>query len=185
MPRIWIMGCSGSGKSTLARSIHRKTGIAWLELDALQHQADWKPLAPEAFRARVSEFMDLNPDWIVDGNYQTVADLVEDECTDVVWIDVPLSRVVWRLALRSLRRIVLRTELWNGNRESLRALLSRDPGESVILWAIRTHDGYSERFERLRKDPRLRDKRFHRLTGARSKVDLIRGLTSSGCDSPS
>lgn len=179
------MGCSGSGKSTLARSIHRKIGIAWLELDSLQHQADWKPLDPEEFRARVSEFMDLNPSWIVDGNYQTVADLLEGGSTDVVWIDLPLRKVVWRLALRSLRRIVLRTELWNGNRERLRALLSRDPGESVVLWAIRTHAGYSERFERLQNDPRLGDKRFHRVTGARSKADLIRGLTSSGCDSPS
>ncbi|GAA3463027.1 hypothetical protein ACFFSW_02660 [Saccharothrix longispora] len=54
----------------------------------------------------------------------------------LVWLDQPLRVVVPRLLRRSLGRIVRRTELWNGNREGLNALVGRD---SVIAWAIRQH----------------------------------------------
>jgi len=42
-----------------------------------------------------------------------------------------------RIALRTTRRIVRRTELWNGNRETLRnAVVARD---NLFSWAIRSH----------------------------------------------
>ena len=40
-----------------------------------------------------------------------------------------------RVVRRTLRRGLLRTELWHGNREDLRNLLDRDPEQNVVLWS--------------------------------------------------
>ena len=173
------MGCSGSGKSTLARTLHLRTGLPWLELDSIHHQPDWKPLDTDLFRGQVTEFMDRHADWVIDGNYSKVADLVQARCTDIVWLDVPFPRVMWQLVSRSVRRVIFRTELWNGNREGLRNLLSTDPEESVIRWAIKTHHQFPGRFDRLRADPRMTDVRFHRVRGRASTRSLIEELAGS------
>ena len=170
MPRIKIIGCSGSGKSTLARTLHRRLGIPWLELDSLQHQPDWTPLDPERFRAEVNGFMDRHQDWVIDGNYRVVSDLIHPRCTDLVWLDASLAKVLWQLGTRSASRLLRRTELWNGNRERLRSHLSLDPGESVLLWMITTHRDFPHRFEALRSDPELAHVRFHRI-GNRREID--------------
>jgi hypothetical protein len=44
-----------------------------------------------------------------------------------------------QLLLRTLRRAVLHEQLWHGNRESLRDVLSSDPQRSVIVWAWTRH----------------------------------------------
>ena len=173
------MGCSGSGKSTLARALHQEQELPWLELDSIHHQADWMPLDIDLFRRSVIDFMDRHPDWIIDGNHSKVADLVQARCTDIVWLDRPFLRVMWQLVSRSVRRVLFRTELWNGNREGFRNLRSTDPEESVIRWAIKTHHQFPGRFDRLRADPGMTDVRFHRLRGKASARSLIEDLTGS------
>ena len=169
MPRIKIIGCSGSGKSTLARAVHQRLGIPWLELDSIQHQPNWTPLEPERFRDQVRAFMAEHQDWVIDGNYRVVSDLITPRCTDLVWVDVPLMKVLWQLGTRSASRLLRRTELWNGNRERLRSHLSLDPGESVLLWAITTHREFSGRFQALEADPGLAHVRFHRIRGREAR----------------
>ena len=166
MPRIKIIGCSGSGKSTLARTVHEQLGIPWLELDSLQHQSNWTPLEPERFRDKVRTFMDEHHDWVIDGNYRVVSDLINPRCTELVWLDVSLPKVLWQLGTRSASRLLRRTELWNGNRERLRSHLSLDPAESVLLWAITTHRDFPHRFEALKRDPELAHVRFNRIDNA-------------------
>ena len=163
MPRIKIIGCSGSGKSTLAREVHQRLGIPWLELDSLQHQSDWTPMEPELFRDSVSDFIEHHQDWVIDGNYRVVSDLIHPRCTDLVWLDVPLMKIMWQLGVRSATRVICRTELWNGNRESLRSHLSMDPEESVLLWAMKTHREFPNRFKSLADDPVLSHVQCHRI----------------------
>ncbi len=44
----------------------------------------------------------------------------------VVWLDLPLPVILWRLVRRTLRRIITGETLWSGNRERLRnAIFSR------------------------------------------------------------
>lgn len=176
MPRIHIIGCSGSGKSTLADAVHRRLGIPWLELDSLQHQPNWTALEPERFRNAVTAFMNEHQDWVIDGNYQGVSDLVQPRSTDLVWLDVSLTRVLWRLGKRSASRVFRRTELWNGNRESLRSHCSLDPGESVLLWAIKTHRGFPGRFEALTRDPALSHVRCRRIDGLNARNHWLNSL---------
>lgn len=133
-----ICGASGSGKSTLANAIANTLGIPMLELDALYHQAQWTPLDADDFRARVAEFV-AQPSWICDGNYEVVRAAVWSRATVIVLLDLPRWRVMLRLGRRTLRRALWREELWNGNKESWRNLMSRDPERNILLWSWRTH----------------------------------------------
>jgi hypothetical protein len=76
--------------------------------------------------------------WVVDGNYPEVRDLIWQRADTLVWLDYQLVLIMWRLTLRTFRRVATREVLWNGNRErDLSAhFFSRD---SIFLWALRTY----------------------------------------------
>jgi adenylate kinase family enzyme len=135
-----MVGTSGSGKSTVGRAAAERLGVPFLELDSLRHQAGWVELPDDEFRRRTAEFIDAAGDgWVVDGNYSVVRDLVHERAANVVWLDLARWRVMWQVTTRTLGRMVLRRELWNGNKESLRNIVKRDPLENIILWAWTTH----------------------------------------------
>ena len=100
----------------------------------------------EEFRARVAGLV-AGDRWVLDGNYHQVSDLVSHADT-VVWIDFPRQVVMRRLVRRTLLRGMLRRELWNGNRETLRNFVRMDPEKSILRWAWTQHSVYSERYER-------------------------------------
>ena len=64
----------------------------------------------------------------------------------VVWIDLSRSLVMTRVLRRTIVRLATRRELWNGNRESLSTLWSRD---GIVRWAWRTHAKNRSRYERM------------------------------------
>jgi len=146
--RVWVVGNSGSGKTTMSRSLATRLAVPHLELDAIYHQADWRPLEPAKFRLEVAQRL-AGPAWVVDGNYSVVSDLVLARADTVVWIDISRASVMRQLAGRTLRRGLLRVELWNGNRERLGSMVSRDPEKSIMLWAWRNHDKYARRYAEL------------------------------------
>jgi adenylate kinase family enzyme len=145
MERVWVVGNSGAGKSTLARRIADALGAHHTELDAIFHQPGWTELPRQEFRGQV-EAVVRGPRWVVDGNYTVVADLVRARADTVVWIDLPRRTVMRRLGVRTLVRVARRTELWNGNRESLGNLLSLDKEKSILVWAWTQHDEYRRRY---------------------------------------
>jgi adenylate kinase family enzyme len=138
-----VQGASGSGKSTLARALARSLGVPYLELDSLYHLENWTALDVDTFRDKVSTFA-AQPRWISDGNYRAVRDLLWDRADMILFIDLPRRQVIARLLRRTIRRGFWREELWNGNRESLRNLISRDPERNIVLWSWNTHARYHE-----------------------------------------
>ena len=60
---------------------------------------------------------------------------MRERADTVIWLDVERSAVMRQLIMRTIRRVLWRESLWNGNRESLRDVLSRDPERSVIVWS--------------------------------------------------
>ena len=147
MQRVSVVGNSGSGKSTLAARIAQRLDAPHIELDALRHGPAWRETPDAEFRAAVAERLGA-PRWVVDGNYPVVRDLVWARADTVVWLDRPRSVVMRRLVARTLRRLLLRQSLWNGNRERWTNILSRDPRQSVIAWAWTEHDRYRETYRR-------------------------------------
>lgn len=135
MRRIAIIGTTGSGKTTLAAEVARVLESVHIELDTLNWRPGWKAVAEDVFRRDVVAALDA-PQWVMDGNYHSVRDLVWERADCVVWLNYHLSLISMRLIRRTARRIVSREHCCNGNRESLRLLFSRD---SILLWALKTH----------------------------------------------
>lgn len=145
MRRITVVGTSGSGKTTLARRLAEELDIPHVELDALFWQPNWTPADEAHLRARVSEAL-AGDAWVVDGNYSAVRDLIHARADTIIWLNYSLPVVLWRVTIRTARRLVTRAELWNGNRESLRSVFSRD---SIILWALSTWSKNRHRYDAL------------------------------------
>jgi adenylate kinase family enzyme len=137
--KIAIKGSSAAGKTTLAAELARRLALTHIELDGLHHGPNWSAPAPDEFRARVlAEIERSDGRWVVDGNYDSKLDGAVIELADtIVWLDLPFYVKFGRLWSRTIRRIVSRAELWNGNRETWRgAFCSRD---SIFIWLVRAH----------------------------------------------
>jgi hypothetical protein len=141
-----IATASGCGKTTFGRALAVRIGVPFVELDAIHWQAGWTELDAAELRRLVEPLVAGNA-WVVDGSYRgKLGDLVLDAADTVVWLDLP--RRVWlpRVGTRTLRRWVHREELWNGNRESLRGVLSGD--DSLFAYALRTAPRRRQRYPR-------------------------------------
>ncbi len=160
-----MVGNSGSGKSTLARRIAEAIDEAHHELDAMYHLADWTPIDPADFLAQVEEITST-PGWVIDGNYRSVVaeGPVWERADTVVWLDLPRRTVMRQVTWRTISRGARRHELWNGNRESVRNLLSWDPERSMVRWAWTQHEKYRRRYGDAMASPDHSHLRFGHLT---------------------
>ena len=132
-----LASASGSGKTTFARALAERLGVAFVELDALNHGPDWTEATPEELRAKVAPIV-ATDSWVIDGSYQSkLGDLVLRQADLVVWLDLPLRVWLPRLVSRTLGRIVRKEELWGGNRETFRnVFFSRN---SLLVFTLRTY----------------------------------------------
>jgi adenylate kinase family enzyme len=150
---VSVLGSSGSGKSTFARELARRLGVVCVELDALHHLPGWQEAPVEEFRRAVAAAIDA-PGWVVDGSYsKKLGDMVLGRADTVVWLDYPRWFVLQRVVRRTLRRVVTREELWNGNREAWTNLYSRDPHQNIVVWSW-THFHENRRVNEARMDDR-------------------------------
>ena len=134
--RISIVGTSGSGKTTLARQVSQCLAIPHIELDALHWEPNWIEVPNHVMRDRVSQALSCGENWVVDGNYSQVRDIVWSQAKTVVWLDYSLPVIMSRLVRRTYQRLVTREEICNGNRETWQTTFSRD---SILLWALQTY----------------------------------------------
>jgi adenylate kinase family enzyme len=170
MRRVVVFGTTGSGKTTLAHRLAEQTGLRVVELDALFWGRDWQPAPVELFRYRV-ECETGEEGWIVVGNYSQVRDLVWRPADTLIWLDLPLPLVMWRLLRRTLYRVATRQELWGtGNRETwCNAFFSR---QSILLWALKTHRRNRRKFT-LECQFLAKDKRIVRLKSPREVEQFV------------
>jgi adenylate kinase family enzyme len=115
--RIAFTGASGNGKTTVARAAAERLGVAFIEMDALNHGPDWTEATNDELREK---FLAAAGDggWVVDSSYRSkLGDLAWERADTVVWLDLPFPVVMWRLLRRTRRRLRTKEVLWNGNVE--------------------------------------------------------------------
>ncbi|MFI6433366.1 AAA family ATPase [Rhodococcus oryzae] len=143
--RLRVLGTSGAGKSRLAARVSEVLGVPRLELDAVFWDADWTYRDLDEARSLVRDFTAEHPNgWVIDGNWTSRLDGLLDPGTPggadaVVWLDHSRPVVMGRVIRRTLRRGLLREELWHGNRESPLSWVKRNPHDNIILWAWTQH----------------------------------------------
>lgn len=170
-----MVGNSGSGKTRLARQLAARLGTPHLELDAVFHQPGWSQLPTDEFRRRVADFVG-QPAWVVDGNYGAVRDLVWARADTVVWLDYPRRVVMWRVTRRTVGRLLLRRQLWNGNRERWTNLLTRDADRSILAWAWTMHGDYRGRYSAAASDSANSHIRFIAVRNRRDVQSLLAAI---------
>jgi adenylate kinase family enzyme len=148
--RVRVVGTSGSGKTTFAGRLAAALGVPHLELDAVFWDADWTKRDQEEARALIRAFVSAaDRGWVTDGNWTVGTAGLLDDADAFVWLDYPRRTVMPRVVRRTLRRGLLRTELWHGNREDLRNVLNPDPEENVVLWSWTSHARVRVRYSTL------------------------------------
>ncbi|WEG09596.1 toxin [Microbacterium horticulturae] len=141
--KIRIVGTSGSGKSRLAERVSTVLGVPRLELDAVFWDAEWTFRDLDEAHRIITEFVAAHPEgWVMDGNWTSrLGDALDgpDGADLTVWIDHSRARTLGRVVRRTLRRAVMREELWHGNRERPGSWLKLDPEENIVLWSWTQH----------------------------------------------
>jgi len=180
MRRVSVIGPSGSGKTTLGRALAERLDVAFIELDAIHHLADWTPIDPDAFERRLADIT-AGDGWVIDGNYgQVVRDgPVWERADTVAWLDLSKSVVMWRVIRRTVTRAVRREELWNGNRERATNIFRWDPEQSIIRWAWTTHGSVRRRYEERLGDDRHRHLHVVRLRTRRELAEWLANVESA------
>lgn len=138
--RILVAGTSGTGKTTLATHLAALLHFPRVEIDALFHGPRWTPR--ESFVDDVERFT-AGTQWITELQYRAVRPLLLERADTLIWLDYPRRIQMSRLTLRTLRRRLLRQELWNGNIEPPLHTIFTDP-DHIIRWGWRTRHRLSE-----------------------------------------
>ena len=171
--RIWVVGTSGSGKSTLASTLAVLLRLPNIEFDALYHGPNWAEPTQEEFTSRVNAAL-CSGEWVCDGNYSFVREMMLAEAETIIWLDLSFSVVFTSVVRRTLRRCIKKEVLWNGNRERLwQQFFARD---SLFWWVISTHHSRRKRFETMFAETNVASKlvRFRNRREVNGFVEKLR-----------
>ena len=108
--RVVVIGTSCAGKTKFARFLSGVLHCPHVELDTLYWQPNWLPRTADEFRALTAQALSRN-DWVTDGNYAVVRDLVWSRATTVIWLNYSFQLVLCRALTRTVRRVLTREEL--------------------------------------------------------------------------
>lgn len=91
--RILLFGNSGAGKSTLAIQLAAQHGLRHLDLDELA----WQPSQPpervplDAAARQIRAFTAQFEQWVVEGCYADLLELLVPEATELLFLDLPVA----------------------------------------------------------------------------------------------
>jgi len=127
-------------RSTLAR-IAALVGAPQTEIDGLYHGPGWT--LRDSFMDDVAALV-AEPAWVAEWQYGKARPLLLSRADLLVWLDLPRTVVIRRVAWRTLHRRLTRTVLWNGNLEPPLVTFFTDP-DHIVRWAWRTHHESAQR----------------------------------------
>lgn len=135
---IVVIGVTGSGKTTLARKIAARTNRVHIDLDDCHWSPGWVSADADEFKARIAvAIKNAQPkEWVIAGNYSKARDFVWGQTQTIVALDYSFPISFWRIFSRSIKRIVTREKVCNGNVETFaKTFMDKD---SILLWFFQT-----------------------------------------------
>jgi adenylate kinase family enzyme len=184
--RIAVIGNAGSGKTTLARELARRLGSRYIDFDATVLRPRWDRV-PRDERMALFEPLTPDGDWTIDGHLWTIDEhlrsnrewehLVLQLVDTVIWLDLPLWRVMVSVTVRTLRNMTTRRHAFGGNIETFFSILFSPNHSMGFAWTM--HDSMQREFARMFSDPANRGKTLLRF---RSRRDVQRWLRTVGVD---
>lgn len=179
--RILIAGNSCSGKSTLGSHLSTILSVPFVELDALNWEPNWVGLNdtdPDKLMRRIQAATD-GESWVVAGSYARFSQPVFwPRLETIVWLDLPLYQLVWRMLKRSWKRWRTHELLWGTNYEKFWPQLMVWRREDSLLWWIVTQ--YQPKRQKMLEyhiDPQWSHIRFIRLCSSREIQAFIHSMT--------
>ena len=178
--RIQVIGNSCSGKTTLGKQIAADLGIPFIELDALNWQANWVGLQdtnPEEFERKIYESTAVD-EWVVDGSYGSFTRrLVWPRVQTIIWLDLPRRILVRRMLHRSWRRSRSKELLWGRNSERFwPQLMLWRKNESLLWWILTQHRRKREQMTSCSNDQQWNHVHFIRLRTVAEVNELLDSL---------
>jgi adenylate kinase family enzyme len=144
--RVIVVGTTCCGKTTFARRLAKALGVPHIELDALYWLPDWRPREESQFQELVFEAV-AGDQWVIDGNYSRLQDLIFRRATILIWLNFSFPRVLLRGLARTIRRVLTAEAVYAGNKESFgRAFLSKD---SILWWLVTTYHRRRRRYRQV------------------------------------
>jgi adenylate kinase family enzyme len=129
--RVLFYGVTGSGKSSAAHAYAAASGLPEFSADDdIGWLPGWQQRTVEQQR-EIAAAVAARDRWVLDSAYGVWADIVVPRAELVVALDYPRWLSLFRLVRRSLRRIITRQPVCNGNVETLGRLVARD---SIFYW---------------------------------------------------
>lgn len=141
--RVLVYGVAGAGKTFTAARISEALSlplhkvdeeIGWLSASV---HGPWQLRPQPEIRHKFSQLAQTER-WILDGAYESSIPDVTRRSDVIICLDYPRWLILYRITKRTLLRVIRREDICNGNRETLRNVLSR---QSPIIYVMRKFQG--------------------------------------------
>lgn len=148
--RVLFYGVTGSGKSAAAHAYAAASGLPEFSADDdIGWLPGWQQRSVEQQR-EIATDVAARDSWVLDSAYGVWRDIVVPRAELVVALDYPRWLSLGRLIRRSVRRVVTRQPVCNGNVETLARLFAKD---SIFYWHFNSFARKKRVFRAWQADP--------------------------------
>lgn len=180
--RIHVVGNSSSGKSTLGAQLAVALNVPFVEMDALNWEPNWVALNdtnPKEFTRRI-EHATQGDGWVVAGSYLRFTQTVFwPRLETVIWLDLPVYQLVYRMLKRSWRRSRSKELLWGTNYERFWPQLKFwNKEDSLLGWIVTQQQRQRRSMHAHIADPHWKHIQFIHL---KSAVEIKAFAQTNGC----
>jgi adenylate kinase family enzyme len=150
--RVLFHGVTGSGKTSAAHAYAVAASVPAFSAD---DDLGWLPAwtgRPLEDQYRIAADIAAQDRWVLDSAYSSWRHLIVTRAELIVFLDYPRWLSLGRLVRRTLRRVVTKELICNGNTETLRRALAKD---SIIRWHFKTFSRKKDAINQIIEDPSM------------------------------